>query len=105
MPYNGATTTLDALWMGVALVALAGDHSVARSAMSILNTLGLPELVARTSAEYVDINVRLARDVEWRSRLRATLRTRLLQSPLMDRVQFTLDLEERYREIHSRAVG
>ena len=48
MPYNGATTTLDTLWMGVPLVALAGDRSVARSATSILNTLGLPELVAKT---------------------------------------------------------
>ena len=105
MPYNGATTTLDALWMGVALVALAGDRAVARSATSILSTLGLPELVARTEAEYVDINVRLARDGEWRSRLRATLRTRLLRSPLMDSAQFTRDLEARYREIHARAVG
>ena len=105
MPYNGATTTLDALWMGVGLVALAGERSVARSAMSILNTLEMPELVARTKAEYVDMNVRLARDGEWRSRLRTTLRSRLMRSPLMDSAQFTLDLEARYREVHSRAVG
>jgi len=105
MPYNGATTTLDALWMGVPVVALAGDRAVARSATSILSTLEMPELVARTATEYVDINVALARDVEWRSRLRATLRPRLLQSPLMDSAQFTRDLEARYREIHSRAVA
>ena len=103
MPYNGATTTLDVLWMGVPLVAFVGDRAVARSATSILSTLGLAELVARTEAEYVDINARLARDVEWRSQVRATLRQRLLQSPLMDSAQFTRDLEARYREIHSRA--
>ena len=102
-PYNGATTTLDALWMGVPLVALAGDRAVARGAASILRTLGVPELVANSDAEYVDINVRLAGDAAWRSDLRATLREKLAGSPLMDSARFTRDLEAHFRDLRARA--
>jgi predicted O-linked N-acetylglucosamine transferase (SPINDLY family) len=96
MPYNGGTTTLDALWAGVPLVALAGDRPAARSALSILTTLGAPELVAADAAQYVGINVRLARDAAWRRELAATLRPRLRASPLMDAARFTRDLEALY---------
>ncbi len=97
IPYNGATTTLDTLWMGTPLVALKGDRAVARGAYSILSSLGLPELVAETPAAYVDINLRLARDHAWRSRLRSSLRERLVASPLMDADTFVADLESCYR--------
>jgi predicted O-linked N-acetylglucosamine transferase (SPINDLY family) len=98
-PYNGATTTLDALWMGVPVVALRGDRSVARSGASILATLGLPELVAATPREYVRRNVELARDAGWRESLRAGLRQRLLASPLMDATAFTRALESHYARL------
>ncbi len=104
LPYNGATTTLDALWMGVPVVALTGERSVSRSSASILHTLGLPQLVASSPQEYVDINVRLAQDEAWRSSLRASLRERLRASPLMDAAQFTRDLEACYLRMHARAL-
>ena len=97
IPYNGATTTLDTLWMGTPLVALKGDRAVARGAYSILSSLELSELIADTPEAYVDINVRLARDYEWRSRLRSSLRERLAASPLMDADTFVADLETCYR--------
>ncbi len=59
-PYNGGTTTLDTLVMGVPLVTLAGDHSIARGGVSLLSNLGLTELIAATPQEYVDIVRRLA---------------------------------------------
>ena len=99
LPYNGATTTLDTLWMGVPLVALRGDRGIARGGYSILQTLGLPELTASSPDEYVDTNVRLARDPAWRRSLRSTLRSRLAASPLMDSVGFVRDLEAAYRQI------
>ena len=104
-PYNGATTTLDALWMGVPVVALRGDRSVARSGASILATLGMPELVAATAREYVRLNVELARDAARREALRAGLRQRLLASPLMDAAAFTRDLESHYTRLARRAAG
>jgi predicted O-linked N-acetylglucosamine transferase (SPINDLY family) len=59
----------------------------------------LPELIARTSTEYVEINVRLAKDHAWRSNLRASLRPRLAASPLMDAAGFVADLEAAYRQM------
>jgi predicted O-linked N-acetylglucosamine transferase (SPINDLY family) len=98
-PYNGATTTLDTLWMGVPLVALCGERGVARSGYSILRSMGLPELIASSPDEYVALNVRLARDVGWRVALRSTLRSRLTASPVMDAVAFVADLEVAYAEM------
>jgi protein O-GlcNAc transferase len=104
-PYNGATTTLDALWSGTPVVALAGDRSVSRSGVSILRAAGLAELIAGSSDEYVAINLRLARDERWRSQLRAILRDRLVASPLMDAATFTRDVEALYRQICRVATG
>jgi len=99
IPYNGATTTLDALWMGVPLVALRGDRGIARGGASILETLGLPDLIAPTKADFVDRNLRLVADAGLRLEMRRTLRRRLERSPLMDAAGFTRDLENAYREM------
>jgi protein O-GlcNAc transferase len=98
-PYNGGTTTFDILWMEVPLVALAGDRPVSRSGVSILTNLGMPELIAATDDEFVAINTRLAADVPWRLRLRETLRTRMLASPLMDTRRFAQAFEDGLRRI------
>jgi protein O-GlcNAc transferase len=98
-PYNGATTTLDTLWMGTPIVAFPGDRGIARGSYSILSSVQLPELIARTSAEYVEINVRLAQDHAWRRNLRASLRPRLAASPLMDAAGFVANLEAAYRQM------
>jgi predicted O-linked N-acetylglucosamine transferase (SPINDLY family) len=96
-PYNGATTSLDALWMGVPVVGLKGDRGIARGTYSILQSLGADELIARSADEYVAVNERLARDPRWRRHLRETLRSRLRASPLMDARGFTAALEDHYR--------
>jgi predicted O-linked N-acetylglucosamine transferase (SPINDLY family) len=98
-PYNGATTTLDTLWMGTPLVALRGDRGVARGSYSIMQSLGATELVAATPEEYVALNVRLANDGGWRRRLRQSLRRRLASSPLMDAPRFVANLEAAYRRM------
>ena len=99
-PYNGATTTLDTLWMGTPMVALEGDRGVARGGYSILRSLGLDELIAgATPEEYVDVNVRLAHDGIWRKALRASLRARMEASPLMDTSKFVAALEAGYRQM------
>lgn len=98
-PYNGATTTLDTLWMGTPVVAFAADRGVSRGSYSILNSIPLPELIAQTPEEYIEINVRLARDNAWRNTLRASLRMRLAASPVMDASRFVADLERRYRQM------
>ena len=101
-PYNGATTTLDVLWMGVPMIALRGDRGIARGSYSIFRTSGLNELIAYSDDEYVDLNASLARDARWRKELRNTLRDRLAASPLMDPEGFTRALEAHFREMWHR---
>jgi protein O-GlcNAc transferase len=98
-PYNGGTTTLDALLMGVPVVALAGSHSIARGGVSALSNLGLPELVAATPQDYVNIAAGLARNPASLAELRASLRARMEQSPLMDAGRFAANLEQFFREM------
>jgi predicted O-linked N-acetylglucosamine transferase (SPINDLY family) len=96
-PYAGGTTTCDALWMGVPVVTLAGKIGVARAGVSILSNVGLPELIARTPEQYIQIAMDLANDRPRLAELRATLRQRMKDSPLMDADRFARDVESAYR--------
>ncbi len=98
-PYGGGTTTCDALWMGVPVVSLAGQTAVGRGGLSILSNLGLPELVAHDAEQYVRIAEGLANDLPRLSNLRATLRQRMQDSPLMDAPRFARNVEAAYREM------
>ena len=98
-PYNGATTTCEALWMGVPVVTLAGDAGAARSGVSLLHSAGLPQLAAATVNEYVQIACTLATDIEALARLRGELRERLRRSPIMDATGFTRGIETAYRSV------
>jgi protein O-GlcNAc transferase len=102
-PYNGTTTTCEALWMGVPVVTRAGDVHMARVGASLLHAAGLDALVARGARDYVDRAVALARDEARRRELRATLRERLAASALLDHAGFTRKLERVYREAWSAA--
>lgn len=72
--YNGHTTTVDALGVGVPVVTLNGDSVVARIAGSMLKAHGLPELVAKTEAEYRNLVLCLAVDETWRASLQERVR-------------------------------
>lgn len=98
-PYNGVTSTCEALYVGTPMVTLAGNYGQSRTAASLLTAVGLGDLVARTEEEYLEINVRLASDLNSLSRLRSSLRERMQNSPLMDYRSFTSALEGLYRRI------
>jgi len=98
-PFNGVSTTCEALWMGVPVVTLAGTAHVARTGASIVSRVGLAELVATTPAQYVAIAQQLAADQEKRRALRADLRARMRASPLLDAPRFVRALEAAYREM------
>ncbi|KAF0219379.1 MAG: hypothetical protein FD174_2078 [Geobacteraceae bacterium] len=98
-PYNGTTTTCEALWMGTPVIALRGKTHVSRVGVSLLSTAGCGELIAETPEEYLETAVRLAHDREWLRTLREGLRGRLTRSPLTDVEGFTRSLEEAYRHV------
>jgi len=98
-PCGGGTTTCDALWMGVPVITLAGRTAVGRGGVSILNNVGMPELIAQTREEYVRIGVALAGDVGRLESLRRSLRERMGGSALMDGQGFARDVEGVYREM------
>jgi predicted O-linked N-acetylglucosamine transferase (SPINDLY family) len=97
-PYNGGATTCEALWMGVPVVSRAGRHGFSRSGASILNAIGLPELVAASDADYLQIAAALTNDQARHGALRSGLRDRMRRSPLLDAAGFMRDLEGAYRQ-------
>jgi predicted O-linked N-acetylglucosamine transferase (SPINDLY family) len=98
-PYNGATTTCEALWMGVPVVTLVGERHASRMGLSILATVGLTELIANTPEAYRQICVQLAKNIEHLQLLRAQLREKMQTSPLMDGTTFTQHLETTYQNL------
>jgi predicted O-linked N-acetylglucosamine transferase (SPINDLY family) len=98
-PYNGTTTTCEALWMGVPVVTLAGDRHASRVGASLLSAIGLSELIAKTDEEYLETAVALAHDIDRLQSLRERLRDRMKQSPLINAERFTVNLENCLREM------
>lgn len=102
-PYNGAMTMLDCLWQGVPVVALQGGCTFrTRMAHSILDALGLEELLATSPADYRARVLRLAADATRRAELRETLRERIRGSALQDFRGFPRALEDAYRRMWRR---
>lgn len=87
-PYHGTTTTCDAMFMGVPVVSLAGDRHASRVGVSLLNAVGLGDLVGETPEQFVQIATTLAQDRARLADLRTTLRDRMLASPLCDATGF-----------------
>ncbi len=101
-PYNGTTTTCEALWMGVPVLTLAGDRHATRVGTSLLQCIGLAELVGRDPEDYVKRAVRLANDPKWLAEIRGGLRERMRTSTLCDGKTFARKLETVYRGLWRR---
>jgi predicted O-linked N-acetylglucosamine transferase (SPINDLY family) len=102
VPYNGGTTTCDALWMGVPVVTLPGGRFCSRMGASVLKTVGLEEFVATNADDYVRLATTLAADARRLRTLRSSLRNRVRDSLLCNSKQFTSDFEETIRTIVSQ---
>ena len=93
-PYNGGTTTLQALWMGVPVVTLAGGNFVSRMGASFMHALGRPEWVASDAEDYLQVAVALARDPGSLRGGRTRLRQQMLASPLCDITRYVNNFEK-----------
>lgn len=98
-PYPGITTTVEALWMGVPVVSLAGTTFMARQGVGLLTHAGLEDWLADSAEAYVATAVRHAADIEGLARLRAGLRSRLQASPVFDQHAFADDFEAMLRQL------
>ena len=98
-PYHGTTTTCEALWMGVPVITLAGKTHASRVGASLLNNVGLPDLVATTPEDYVQRAIALATDPPRLAGLRQDMRPRMQASSLMDAALFTRNVEAAYRKM------
>jgi len=101
-PFCGHTTTCEALWMGVPVVTLAGRLFAERMGVSLMNRVGLPELVAEDADGFVATARDLAADRGRLAALRAALRDRVAGSSLCDAAGFTRTLEDVYRDLRAR---
>lgn len=101
-PYNGTTTTCDALWMGVPVVTLAGRTHVARVGLSLVSHLGFPEWGVTTPEAYVAKCRELASDLPGLANVRLRLREQMRQSPICDAQQFVGGLETAFRGMWQR---
>jgi predicted O-linked N-acetylglucosamine transferase (SPINDLY family) len=96
MPFGGANGTLESLNMEVPVVTLVGARHGERTAYSMLTNLGVPQTIATTGRQYVEIAVRLATDAAFAAQVRAAIRAGLDRSPLTDMPTYTRNLERAY---------
>lgn len=95
-PYNGGTTSLQAMWMGVPVLTLEGGHFVSRMGASFMGAAGLGDWVARDEDDYVATAVRMAADRQRLLALKRGLRARLLQLEAWDPVAHARSLEQAF---------
>lgn len=98
-PYNGTTTTCEALWMGVPIVTLAGERHAGRVGMSLLNAVGHPEWIAGNPIHFIALAADLAADIPRLAALRRGLRRQVADSSLCDRPAFARGMEAAYRKM------
>ncbi len=98
--FNAHSTAVDALWAGLPVLTKLGQSFAARVAGSLLNAVGMEELVTNTELEYEDLALELASDPNKLNQLRQKLDTNRLTTPLFDTEQFTKYLEDGYQQAY-----
>jgi predicted O-linked N-acetylglucosamine transferase (SPINDLY family) len=100
--YNAHTTASDALWAGLPVLTCPGQAFASRVAASLLQALGLPELVTASRDEYESLAYALAADPERLSALKQKLARNLHTQPLFDTARFTRHIEAAYAAMWRR---
>ncbi|GFE69209.1 O-linked N-acetylglucosamine transferase, SPINDLY family protein [Chroococcus sp. FPU101] len=92
-PYNGATTTLEVLWMGIPLVTKVGEQFAARNSYTFLKNVGVDDGIAWTNEEYIQWGVKLGTDEKLRQKIATQLKKSRSTAPLWNAQQFTREME------------
>ena len=102
LPYNAHTTTSDALWTGLPVLTLMGRSFSSRVAASLLNAIGLPELITNTPEEYEALAIELAINPKKLAEIKLKLANNRLTTPLFDTPLFAKNLESAYTKMYKR---
>lgn len=103
-PYNGATTTLETLWMGIPLVTRVGEQFAARNSYTMMMNAGITEGIAWTDEEYIEWGVRLGKDEALRQQVALKLKASRQTAPLWNGKQFTREMEKAYEQMWQRYI-
>jgi predicted O-linked N-acetylglucosamine transferase (SPINDLY family) len=102
LPYNAGTTASDALWAGLPVLTLMGRSFASRVAASLLNAIGLPELITNTQEEYEALAIELAMNPSKLSDIKLKLTNNRLTTALFDTPLFAKNLELAYTKMYER---
>ncbi|SDK04351.1 MULTISPECIES: tetratricopeptide repeat protein [Bradyrhizobium] len=102
LPYNAHTTGSDALWAGLPILTCVGESFAGRVAASLLDNVGLPELITTSYLDYEERAVEFATHPERLAGLRQRLIANRLTATLFDTELFTKHLEQAYVMMHAR---
>jgi predicted O-linked N-acetylglucosamine transferase (SPINDLY family) len=98
-PYNGATTTLETLWMGIPMVTQVGQQFAARNSYTFMLNAGIEEGIAWNQEEYIEWGIKLGLNRDLRDKIAGKLRSGRATAPVWNAKQFTLDMEQAYRDM------
>jgi predicted O-linked N-acetylglucosamine transferase (SPINDLY family) len=101
-PYNGATTTLETLWMGIPIVTKVGEQFAARNSYTMMMNVGVTEGIAWNDKEYVEWGIRLGNDIALRQDIATRLQKSRQTAPLWNGEKFARDLESAYQQMWQR---
>jgi len=102
LPYNAGATASDALWAGLPVLTCMGESFASRYAASLLNAIGLQELVTQTQAEYEALAIELANNPAKLQGIKDKLERNRLTTPLFDTAGFTKNIEAAYTQMYER---
>ena len=101
-PYNGATTTLETLWMGIPMVTQVGQQFAARNSYTFMLNAGIEEGIAWSEEEYIEWGIKLGLDRDLRDKIAGKLRSGRTTAPVWNAKQFTLNMEQAYRDMWAK---
>jgi predicted O-linked N-acetylglucosamine transferase (SPINDLY family) len=98
-PYNGATTTMETLWMGIPMVTQVGQQFAARNSYGMMMNVGVTEGIAWTEEEYIKWGIRMGKESALRQQVSWKLKQSRLTAPLWDGKQFVHEMERAYEQM------
>jgi predicted O-linked N-acetylglucosamine transferase (SPINDLY family) len=103
-PYNGATTTMETLWMCIPIVTKVGEQFAARNSYTMMMNAGISEGIAWTDAEYVEWGIRLGTDAALREDIATRLKASRQTSPLWNGEKFAREMENAYQQMWQQYI-